>query len=93
MKTKFFMLLLLTLVSFALPYDDCDFYKTADDTEETFMEEIIGLVRPLMILGIFFVPPILIVAVIMFIFAAGKKGVELTVDLFKNDEEEENERS
>jgi hypothetical protein len=70
------IIFLLTLISFA-------------PCEETFMQEIIGLVQPLAILGIFWVPPILIVAILMVASAAGKKGAELTTDLFKNDEEEE----
>lgn len=77
MKAKIFILL-LTLVSFAL-------------AEETFMEEIIGLCRPLMILGIFFAPPVIIVAILMAIGTAGKKGVELTTDLFKDEEDEDND--
>jgi len=72
------IILLLTLVSYVL-------------AEETFMEEIIGLVQPLAIMGIFLAPPVLIVAIIMAVAAAGKKGAELTSDLLKDDDEEDDE--
>jgi len=56
--------------------------------EETFMQEIVGLAQPLFILSIFVLPPIIITLLIVGIVKFIGKGVSLTADLFKDDEED-----
>lgn len=57
--------------------------------EETFIEEIIGLARPLFIIALLGGSPIWITLIIVGIGKSVGKGASLTKDLFTDDEEEE----
>lgn len=55
--------------------------------EETFIEEMIGVMRPLFIMATPFILPIAITLLIVAIVKFMGKGASLTADLFKDDDE------
>lgn len=89
MKTKiiiFISFIVLMFVFSAFPCDEC-LYHTGGKAPDTFLEELVGLAKPLFVIGMFTAPPILIVLVLMGIGKAGKTGVKLTKDLLKDEDE------
>jgi len=88
MKAKLFVFLMILIMSASV---SAKIDEYGNYTEDTFMEEIIGLFRPLLIVC----GPFIIVMVISGIIVGGaktvSKGAQLTSDLFKDDEEEDDD--
>jgi len=87
MKAKIFVFLMIIICASVSAKID----QHGNYTEDTFMEEIIGIVRPLLIMC----SPFILIMVISGIIVGGAKtvstGAKLTSDLFKDDDDEEDE--